>query len=714
MHLPLPKIRFLLFPVFAFITLISANPASKLFWANQIDSAIVLRDSYLKEIGVFSDGLDIDSWNKEQKTQIVSRIDMYPALNNPWYNFLKGMLHSNSSGSGREYFLNRTLFLTESDPGTTWLLFMEYTRYKQQAWADKCINQLEKLLLKSGARSSTVISQILTHYALKSEKFDKEESLKFYSLAILFNPDQAYPYLRSAWIKFPSDLPGTISELSHYVGILSQSWIVQLNFVSAFYSWFRHILIIFILAVFLIFLIKYLPSALHKQIDLYPPEISITLRTILIMAIFCSLITFGILPLLWLAAFIIWRFLSGKEKMLFSTVLVFLLLAPADCYFRNMLDHAHDPEAPLMIFSRAANEGYSQSLYKQACRNSTENPSDYLSILTASILEAKDNRISDAGRSLEKAIALEPNDPVVLITAGNLSFLNGDTEKARDYYQRIIDSEKRSYVSARFNQAQCYLKRMETITGTELINKAASMRPEYINTFIQKNDRYFSNDWPVLRKVIFPDYSAGHFWKKILPQHSGSWKSTSVLWGTTFLGIPPLISLILTFFLFAAILITQNRSFARNRIKKLFVCRFCGRVICRKCKTGLLCRSCYNESRFIRNEKSLEKTHKSIWGRFENLRSIRRDILEILFPGTGFLLEGQSSYSIVIPLIFLTSVVYSTYVDDIFSNIQLSAISSKRGITDPGHSFCVQYFIYHKTDSIIIARFKSSVQRSKQ
>ncbi len=657
-------LHFLLF--FTLISAANANSAPGLFWADQINSAILERDSYFSSMQLITDGKRLDLNDNNNKQRILPIIESFSSSDDPWYNFLTGLTTFDTASGLKDYSFKKALTLAQKDPGATWILFLEFSRYNQDVWAEKSIIQLEKLLFESGARSSSIVSKSLISHAMVQEaEGNSLKAMKYYSWAKLFDPLDGTPYLRSAILHFPFSINGLMEELGGFINTFAASWTEQAEIFHVIYTWARLVILFFVLAVFLILIIKYFPIALHSIADLFPADVSLTLRTALSTACVCSFASFGLIPFLWVSAFLIWRFLKTKERLMLSTAILFLVLAPVDTYIRCLFNETLNPQSDIQLLSRAVNEGYSESLHKEALRRINNSPTDYMPVLSAAVYELKNYDYTSASRNIQKSTALKRNDPVILVSAGNYSFLNGDIEDAKNYYRKAIENGETG--DAKFNLAQCYLRKMEAITGTEMLNEAAEKQPEKINSFINKNDKHFSKNWPVLRQVIFSDYSPFYFWTEIFPSHSGGWKKTATLWGTRFLGIPPVVSIAVSLLLFIILFVSHSRETHHSRVKKFFECKYCGRVICRKCKSGLLCNSCFEQTRFIRNENALVEKKQTIYNRFHFVTMLKIELMDLLFPGSGMILEGQKGYFISILFLLLTSLVYASYASLLFS-----------------------------------------------
>ncbi|HLV31031.1 MAG TPA: hypothetical protein VKY57_05620 [Chitinispirillaceae bacterium] len=640
-----------------FLLLIISNPFllhagnSEIFWSDWIQSAIISRESFFRSIEIIDD-FNLDKLNDHQKSSLLGKMDSVLSPNS-WHNLLHGMINDDETDN----HFSKALHNCRKDPGTTWLLFIEFTKIKEKKFADNALKQLHKLLLEAGAQSSSLISQQLLHFAIES-KNDKTEALEYIKWAKQFDSFSIQPEQKEFWINFPVSI---ITKLKYFISstfMFNGHWETHLRLVYSLYIWFRNALILFVISVFSIYIIKHFPSALHFFADLFPGNISLTLRTFLVSAIMLSFVSFGFIPFLWFSAFLIWRYLNIKERTLLLCALFFLLLAPVDAVIRNIYQKTLDPDSVAMVFSRAVREGYSEHEHRKVYTYCKNNPSDYLANLTNAIYSLKNNNLVSSLNYGEQALALHPHDPVVQTNVGNIFFLNGNFDKAKSLYKLAADN---GYVNAQFNLAQCLFNDTQTASATELIKKAALQDPESINRFLQNNDDYFTDNWPSLRKIMFADYQPKQFWTILVPSSIYNRNDVEVLWGNTFLGLSSRSSFFLSFVLYTFLLIITFKLNSKRKLRITFECRYCGKVICRKCKTGLLCNSCSDAIKLIHNEKTLHKIHLSIWSKFQRFRIVRERVLNILFPGAGFLLGEQKPYWISLILVSITSLIYSFY-----------------------------------------------------
>ncbi len=79
----------------------------------------------------------------------------------PWYNLLSGFSVLKSSPDSIPIYFGRALESAGNDMGTVYVLSLEFDRFQQQLWEQKCLERARKLFLSSGAQSSPLISQSL-------------------------------------------------------------------------------------------------------------------------------------------------------------------------------------------------------------------------------------------------------------------------------------------------------------------------------------------------------------------------------------------------------------------------------------------------------------------------------------------------------------------------------------------------------------------------
>lgn len=637
------------------------------FWSDEINNAFSKHDAYFSKIGITSGDINVNAWTSDKRNKVKEYLEHAQSPENPWYNFLMGVLSLNLQASQADNFFKNALNTAQSDPGTIWTLFVEFSSCKLYTWADTSLNLLEKQMLISGAISAPIISQQLIQSAINYEKNGNTQiASSLFEQAKKFDPNQTWAISHQILNEIPFKKSG-FAEVSDYAYILKHSWAAQIGFVEALYLLFHNILLAFVIIIYLILCWKFFPKALHYFSDLYPLSISPFLRQILTVSAICSLVSFGIIPFLWLCAFLIWKYTAKIDRGLLIAATALLTCSPLDIRIQDMIHQVLNPCNELNLLSRSITEGYSENLIRVAHLETEKSPSNAQAWLSLSNSALKAGNYSLASASIKQAEQLKPHDPVLLVTAGNLAFCKGNLENARFYYSEALANGAQD-VSARFNLAQCSFQKLETISGADLIKDAARTEPALVNSFIQKNDFYFSKHWPLLRTIMFPDYTPEYFWTKLFINYSGTWKTAEHLWGKSFLGIPPLFSLFIFILFFSSLIIFYNPEHFKRKPRKLVECRYCGRVICQKCRSAMVCQSCANMTRLVGSERALSNFQFEIAQNSWVNRSIVNQIFDILFPGAGKYLDGQKYVSSTI-LLIITCTFYACYLE-IFKGIE--------------------------------------------
>lgn len=645
------------------ICCLQTTPASSLFWEDQIDSALNQKEAYFNSINISLDSVAIQNWDYNKKLSALDALDIAPSLDNPWYHITRGLIDGSLSESNQAIFFNRAFYLAQNSPGTIWLLFFELQRSKFYPWADKCLEQLEKLMLQSGASNCRLISSLLLFLGSDLEKTDKNQAKRIYDWAKKFDSAQNISSVKNAWNNFPFDITTFMTEYKNVLHHLKNSWSSQLQLTLVLYNWLSNFLTLLIFAPLLILIIKYIPYALHKISDLMPYTVPLFLRAPLVTVIYFTFALVNIYALLWSSAFLIWKFLTDQEKKLLTMVLILMVLSPLDSYIQGSLFMAANPQGSLYSFSRAVNEGYSEKQYNEVLLKHTNDGTDYLAALSSAVYELKKQDFESATINIRNASSLCSNDPVFLIAAGNLHFLKNDIEKAETFYRQVLkDNNNNNNAEALFNLAQCQLRKLNTITATEYISDAASIKPGLINEHVHNNEKYFSRNWPPIRQIMFSDFSPYDFWTRHFPYYSFNNKTASLMWSPKFFAIPPIVSTILFAAFLAVIIIFFRNNNDQRRFKKIFECKFCGRIICRKCKSGTLCHSCHEATQFMSNEKSLDKMRKIISEQAKQINQIKYAIAGTVFPGAEQLFMPETSLVKLMLKIMSSSAVYATYI----------------------------------------------------
>lgn len=637
----------------------SSNPDN--FSTLAFENAIKKRNDYLKSIEAYKDGLSANSWTSERRQTILQTLSNFPDPQNPWYNFIYGMILSNEASKGAEFYFSKAISESQYDPGTLWVLFMEFLRYGKKEQAEEALLRLEKQMLEHGGVSMPLVAQTLLYLGKNEEKQKNLTAASFfYTWANHFDQSQPWSNLRIAMLSFPYQFDKVVESLSQLFHQVKTSWYTQVQLVRFLHKWVSDAVSLFVIVVFILLGIKYLPIVLHPLIDIFPLQVSYRIRAVLTSTVISSFIAFGVLPFFWVVSMLFWGYLEKRERILLGSILLIMIAAPLNCKLADMFSNALQLDGSLSIFNQATYEPYSTKTYSSAYNLSRSNSTDFFSHLAESICALKLNQLDAALAAIDKALSIRPSDPVALVTAGNIRFVYGNLDRATTLYQKAI-SIQHSDLSGLFNLGQVQLRQMQTIQGTENIREATLLNSRVTNTFISRNDFYFSKDWPAMRTFMYADYTPTYFWLNIFPKFTGSWKTADQLWGLSFLGINTIFSIIISVILFIAILALNKNFQSPQAIKKIFNCRFCNRPICKDCKKGMLCSDCADSIRFARSEKAAEQIRLETLDKSTKNLAILTSVASMAFPGSGSILSGKSPIYLWLPLLILSCFVFAGY-----------------------------------------------------
>jgi tetratricopeptide (TPR) repeat protein len=680
------------------------------FWTPKIDSALSIRDHYYRTIFQDTINFSIADLNKIQLNELCARLQGAPDSLNPWYNFFLGILDCNKEKNDSSGYFATALSLAQQDPGTTWVLFIEFTRNQKTLWAERCLLRLEKLLLASGAQSAPIIAQQLLFYAHLNEKQkDYKSAFNYYGWAERFDRNQPWSLLHRMWKCLPSHFQLFVSTFNELTKLVNNSWILQLYLAMQAYTWIHYFLFTFVFVVFVGTGLRHLPQAIHSLSDRLPYDTPSPLKSLLPLCLTLSFVSFGVIPFLWLIIFLIWRFTDNKEKTFLCISLFMLLCSPVDARVRDMFRQALMPQGSLNLYIRASEEGYSPELYRRSLEKVVIDRSDFLSCVTASLCAMKKDDTAAACINANNALSLRPNDPLALLCAGNALYLSNDFKKASINYQKIF-SRFPGQLDARFNLAQCYARKSDTSIDLDFIKILSIKDQNAINNFININDTYFSKNWPPLRQIMPPLTPPSYFWKNIFPSYNGSWQTAINIWGASFLGFPPYPSMI-AFIILTLIFILLNIYLVFKKSGQYnSTCRLCKRAICENCKKGELCPSCFRATKSIRNVKMLASLQTAIIQKRQAYHAFAEHLLDIFFPGSGMLFSNKHSMALAAFIIILTSSVYASYffLSNIHSGYPLMIIFDKIEVAPYFLGFYNVFFIiralsaaFRKKESIL-------------
>ncbi len=643
--------------------------AAPIFWEHEIATGLDSRDSSYREAGI-----DAAAFQKMPRDFFSS--DHYRPLSpdtvSPWPYFLQGLFAAKDNADVASACFTHAIAAAGKDPGLAWVLAMEFDRCGMVGWEEKCLKKLELLFLTSGALSAPVIvQQLLYKSAYLNNRGNANDAEFFAAWAQRFDRRCLWPSVFALESNGIFNLPKTFAQARDLIGAVLASWENQIVFFRALFAWL-FLVLQFVVAGILVGLgAKYLSPALHLSAERFSDVFSSKGKLLLALGAFGSVLFLGAIPFVWCFLFVVWRRFSAKDKHLAEVALVLFLLVPLGIKLNDMFDQALSANGSLMAYKKAVDEGYYSQLDSLIAARAQHGGGDYLAHTAAALYLCKKGSPLAAFPHIKVAQMLAHDDPAVIVAAGNVLYYSGDLVGARNAYQQCVQLYPQ-YEPAYFNLGQYYFNSMETAKGMEYITQATRLNPEYVDAFIKKNDECFSKDWPPLRQLICPDFAPAYFWKNVFPSYSGTWDTASKRFGGLFFGVPLIAYLILSGALLALLLILDASVWSKDLIKKVSSCKLCQAPVCRKCKRGSICRTCFDATEHIRNEQIRQRIMTKIQVRSRRSHAIAAILLNLVFPGVGTVYRGAPAYQ-SLPLLLATSMVYATLVSLVTATFEYPA-----------------------------------------
>jgi len=638
------------------LILICAVPqttAASQFWSQEIESALTERGDFLEQIGLADK--DFQSV-RSQKQLFEDRLSIQRSSQSPWYFYLSGLIEDKNSGA----FYGQALIRAALDPGALWLLALEFIENNQLQWAANSMAALEKEMFSRGGSAAPLIAQQLLLAGRGFESQSTEQAEFCYTWARRFDSQQYWSQYQRGRLR--SFLPSISALVVEAGSVLSTSWQMQLTFAAQAHRFLRTSLFIFICAIFLVFSLKYLPSGVHYLGDkLFGSSAPPSYRTFSCIVIVLSMLMLGVYTTLWITAFLIRRFLNSNEKKLLTLACVLLVLAPIDNWLANIFLQNTKADSTAVVFDRVNREGFSEELHQLSLSNAQKRPDNYLRQLTLAISAVKGERYNLGADALNRALQLAPNEPMTLLCAGNISFLLDNFDAMEQYYNDLIKKEARN-TEAIYNLGQAQLRKTGLAAAT-LIDEAARIEPAKVNNFVKLNELYFSGDTPQLRSFMQPYISPSFFWGKLFFAEGGTFSQSKITWGGAFWGIGPAVSFTIFIILLIEMFVIEKFFWSGDklRLRRYFTCKICGQLICRRCRKGMMCSSCHNESIKLHNSAAMiNNLQKELQARSVLYRRILKCVLGSFAPGTEKLYEEESVLKPAL-IIFLSSAVLGAY-----------------------------------------------------
>lgn len=507
-----------------------------------------------------------------------------------------------------------------SDFGSHWMIVLGMVRARSPRAVSAAVTGLEASMLSQGWLRQPDAAAWLLELAEDSKDPAMADTLRSCAQRLdPVSPIPAFAAARSAFSRF--DFQATYDAARN---CLLKTLIYPQNQLLLALNMLRALKAIGLLAAFLAFLgwmVRYWPWIAHKGAEKLPQDSSIYLRYAVMGVGFLCLLLAGLGPYAFflLGAYLLWKHLSKHERIYMGLLILFVGLQGALSTTEEILARNFDLSSPESMRLRSAEEGYSTQL--------TE------------LLQAKPDAVAKsiqalkAGDVIEAESALQhgEQDPILSpLQSGNIAFVRTAYAAAGNAYSFALLSDPTNPVLP-FNRGQVASANGHTDSLNTLLTSASLAGGMRFDLMASQNSRLFQ-ELPPNRQIMAPELSPSETWARI-----GRTLADPAIWlagngSTGTFEIPllllPWISVGLLIFLLAT-------SKPRNLARDLFKCKTCGRVMCRHCRRGLHCHTCFRRLSTV-NEIELRN---ELLLRLEKEGHQRDQILlkgiDLIFPGAG-------------------------------------------------------------------------------
>ena len=640
----------------------SAAPAAQ-FLSVEIEAALSKRDDFLKKLDfpagetpTLEQSLRENAENKGFK----ERLNAMRGGGNPWHRYVNGVL--SAGDDSQKQFFEEAVKAAAADPGTLWLLSLEFILGGHTQFADECFDAIEKCILTVGGSSAPLLSQQLILFGNTLAKSDPSAAEYCYNMASRFDKNQCWWLYRKGAVGFPDNLDNLISAVPDFVAealnLLATSWRAQAAFIAWAYRFFAAALFIFACAIFVVLTVKYLPRGVHPIGDTLFVGASPNARTAASIVIILAMFVVGVVPALWIIAFLVCRFMTSKEKKLLILACAVLAVSPLSFFADSFLSRGIRPDSPPVLLDRSIREGYSVGLYDLARKNLAKRPGNHATELTLAVCATKSDNFGANSDAVDKALDLAPDDPLALLYAGTHAFLTDDISGMKQYYGAVLKNNPGS-AEAKFNLAQAYANDVD-FTASDMISEAAKMNAGLVGGHMRVNTRYFQEDVPPLRQIIQPTLTPPYFWSRLFiadPAELIQFNESK-----SYFGLSPMAAFGVSFVLMLVFMCLCSTLWKHDsRVRKYFTCRICGRLLCRRCRKGTICSICYKKSIDSHNNAA---TMYNLQRTCQDKATLRKDFIKfalgIVIPGADVLYKGEMIFKPAVTVL-ITSAVFAAY-----------------------------------------------------
>jgi tetratricopeptide (TPR) repeat protein len=400
----------------------------------------------------------------------------------------------------------------------------------------------------------------------------------------------------------------------------------------------------------IVLFIRHFTRIAHPWAEKMPHAVEMRVRYLAIALVPLSLAVggAGYVLLGLLGAMLLWKHCTAEERAVLKAAMMGIALVPfLVMWERSMVRHL-DPRQGANAYHQSWSRGYERALADRllAFPARTHEDSAYRALALSVAYKKQGNHIKAAEYGRE-ANRIDPGNAFALINAGNLAMASFEYGKAVPIFAEAC-AKSPKLAEAWFNYSQAELYNNNSSDHKKYLDKAAELDAHWVTQWLKDNDENFPI-YPATRKSMDPMLRTGQAW----------WASWQALRDLDFLKVG-IHAGILDFrgaWVLAAVIAASLALFFRFRRYSrnthgwdLFECRICGRIMCRTCRKGIHCGTCFKtvagvQENRIRVELVSRLRHRAA------LSVVRiASTLNSLFPGSGHLYLGKGGGRFIWPL----------------------------------------------------------------
>ena len=539
-----------------------------------------------------------------------------------------------------------------SSPGWFFEASLTARRAGSPRLADSLRIAMLRQLLVQGYQRSTGPATIALWEAVNSMKAEKHDVAKN-ALALAAELDPLNPWVPWMRLRIAFDEKGvfgvdlgdvweSILESASMLRFYDNQLTVLYNFLHAM----RLGLMIFGFLFLLVLLGHHFPRLSHALAERLPQTVSIRARYMAIAVAVLSLWVAGagfaalaLLVIPWL-----WPHVNWGEKVILKWLLAGLVLLPISLLTERSLLRPLDPIDGLNAYHRAYANGFDQDITEAIEKGKTGEESDASYRTLALSLQFK--KQGNYRRALE-LLATLPSDvksnPLAQIQKANLSFLGFDYPLAEKI---LMEAEKTAsnHVELWFTHSQAALFQNNSAGHKQYLEKAGNHDAAFLTGYLETNDALFKkippnrlvmDPLPRVSEVygqLFHDVLKFKFLMENVPGGIAGFPGW-VWWAVCALSL-------------FAVYVRSKQSLTTAG-KSLFECKICGKIMCRICRKGVHCESCFKTVAGVSEVKMRHQLVERLQSRARALNRVLFRALNTLCPGAGWLFLGHTGFRVL-------------------------------------------------------------------